>query len=361
MASDPSTGRGRLTHEASPGEKFSRAFLATPTAMTLSTAKEDRLIDVNETWVHLTGYPREEAIGRTPLELNLLEDPEDYQRLNHQLEAQRGSLRGAECRFRMRDGRIIIGSFSAEEFDVNGEALRIVVMADITGLKQLKEALSRTSQQLIRAQEQERFRIARDLHDDIGQRLALLQMGIDQVKESIPAPTEEVLWRMDELSKQAADIARDIRELSHGLHSPKLRLLGIDQALRGLCEDVHAQLNLAIDFRSHDVPTAVGTEASLCLFRVLQEALNNSAKHSGTSRVDVELWGTFGAIHLRIRDFGSGFPSVPGAGGTGLGLMTMRERVGMVGGTWSIASTPQVGTEINIRVPLSAIEADEPT
>jgi signal transduction histidine kinase len=261
----------------------------------------------------------------------------------------------------MRDGRVVIGSLSAEQFDVNGDALRIIVLADITARKQLEEAFSRSSQQLIRAQEQERFRIARDLHDDIGQRLAVLQMGIDHVRDDCPKPTTEILRRLAELSQLAADISTDIRELSHGLHSPKLRLLGIDQALRGLCEAVRAQLHLAIDFTSHDVPGAVGTEASLCLFRVLQEALNNSAKHSGTTRVEVELWGTSNEIHLRIRDFGSGFSSLSAASGSGLGLLTMRERVGMAGGTWSVTSTPHEGTEINVRVPLSTMEIDEPT
>ena len=146
---------------------------------------------------------------------------------------------------------------------------------DITERKLAEEALSSVNGRLIEAQESERARIARDLHDDIGQRLGLLTMALEQVKRLQPDFSDEVLSSLDALQKQTGEIAADVQALSHELHPPRLLHLGIVAAMRGFCEELSGQKNVAIDFGHENVPGSVPPNVSLCLFRVLQEALHN--------------------------------------------------------------------------------------
>ena len=333
-------------------EIFANAFRLSPVTISISTAGEGRLIEVNDKWLDLTGYSREEVIGRTVLELGLLEDPEDGLRINRLVAASGENIRNVECRFRTKTGAPLAISLSIAEFTVNDRALRVVVGADLTPLRAAEARLSDVSRKMLDAQELERLRIGRELHDNVGQRLALLNMGLVQAQADVGKLMQAVSGHLNDFSQQAASISRDVRTISHDLYSPQLRLLDLADALKGVCSQLQRHLAIEIAFASHNLPRPVAADISLCLFRVLQEGLINAAKHSDTSRIEVELRGTPGVIDLSIRDFGSGF-SV-GAPNEGLGLVSMRERVAMVGGTFSIASTPQSGTEINVRIPTAA-------
>jgi PAS domain S-box-containing protein len=241
---------------------------------------------------------------------------------------------------------------SRAHFDEHGKMLRIVGMVtDITERKRAEEALANVSRRLIEAQEQERFRIARELHDDIGQRLALLAVELEELHQNPPI-LPGIRSRMGELHKQASEIATDIQTLSHELHSSKLEYLGIAAAMRGFCKQFSEQQDVEIDFRSHDLPGSLPQDISLCLFRVLQEALHNSAKHSGVRHVEVRLWGTSDEIDLTVRDSGAGFDSEAAKESRGLGLTSMAERLKLLRGTLSIQSQPKRGTTIHARVPL---------
>jgi len=330
---------------------FANAFRLSPVTITISTAGESRLLEVNDKWTELMGYSREEAIGRTPLELGLYEDPEDANRVNRLVAGSGGSVRNVECRVRTRNGSPLATSVSIAEFTVNDRALRVVVGADLTPLRTAEARLSDVSRKMLDVQELERLRIGRELHDNVGQRLALLNMGLVQAQADAEKLAQAVAGNLNDLSKQAASISTDVRTISHDLYSPQLRLLDLADALKGVCLQQQRHLAVEIAFSSHDVPR-VHADVSLCLFRVLQEGLLNAAKHSATRRIDVELRGTSRAVYLRIRDFGSGF-SV-GTASEGLGLVSMRERVAMVGGRFAIASTLGSGTEIKVRIPLDA-------
>jgi PAS domain S-box-containing protein len=334
-------------------EIFANAFRLSPVTITISTGGgESRLIEVNEKWIELTGFSREEAIGRTPLELGLYEDPEDANRVNRLVAASGGSVRNVECRVRTRSGSLLATSVSIAEFTVNDHVLRVVVGADLTPLRAAEARLSDVSRKMLDAQELERLRIGRELHDNVGQRLALLNMGLVQAQADAEKLTQGFAGNLSDLSKQAASISKDVRTISHDLYSPQLRLLDLGEALKSVCIQLQRHLAIEIAFSEHNVPRPVPADVSLCLFRVLQEGLINAAKHSDTRRIDVELRGTSRALHLKIQDFGTGF-SVGTASG-GLGLVSMRERVAMVGGTFAIASTLRSGTEINVRIPLGA-------
>jgi len=232
----------------------------------------------------------------------------------------------------------------------------VIAFIDITQRKLAEAALARVSRKLIAAQEQERRRIARELHDDIGQRLAMLTIEIGELQEGSFNLPAQVRSRINELKKQTVNIATDIQSLSHGLHSAKLEYLGITTAVRGFCKEFGEQQKVEIDFQTHDLPSPLDPDISLCLFRVLQEALNNSAKHSGVRQVAVQLWGTSDEIHLTVSDRGAGFDSEheKQRESRGLGLISMEERLKLVNGTFSVESQPNRGTTIHARVPFTA-------
>jgi signal transduction histidine kinase len=158
--------------------------------------------------------------------------------------------------------------------------------------------------------------------------------------------------RIGELQEETCEIATDIHTLSHHLHSARLEYLGIDVVMRGFCQEFGKQTKVRINFRSQDLPGPVPPDISLCLFRVLQESLHNSAKHSGAQHVEVVLWGTPDEIHLVVSDSGSGFDSEGAKQSGGLGLISMEERLRVLKGTFSIESQAKRGTKIHARVPL---------
>jgi PAS domain S-box-containing protein len=223
---------------------------------------------------------------------------------------------------------------------------------DITERKLAEEALSSVSGRLIEAQETERARIARDLHDDIGQRLAVLAMVLEHVKELQPDVSGEALSCLDALQEQTAEIITGVQALSHELHPPRLLHLGVVAAMRGFCGELSGQNNVAIDFRDENVPGSVPSDVSLCLFRVLQEALHNAVRHSRVRHFHVQLRGADDAVHLTIRDEGVGFDVDAASQGLGLGMTSMRERLKLVGGELLIESQPTGGTTVLARAPV---------
>jgi signal transduction histidine kinase len=163
----------------------------------------------------------------------------------------------------------------------------------------------------------------------------------------------EVRSRMGELQKHTFEIATDIQTLSHELHSSKLEYRGIAAAMKDFCKEFGEQQKVEIDLKTHDLPNPLPPDISLCLYRVLQEALHNSAKHSGGRNFEVRLWGMSGEIHLTIRDSGAGFDSEAAKESRGLGLVSMEERLKLLKGTFSIESQTKRGTTIHARVPCS--------
>jgi len=260
-----------------------------------------------------------------------------------------------EWRFHEPGGAIRWLLFRGQVFrDERGKPLRLRgVNVDITDLKQAKMQLTQLTERLIRAQEDERQRLARDLHDDIGQRLSLLIIGLDRLKHELSMEMrrerEQVAVALDE----ASALATDIHALSHQLHSAKLQHLGLKSALRELCSQMSRQHAIEVELFTGTSPWVVTAEKSLCLYRVAQEALKNAAKHSGSSKIEVGLEALHGMLQLRVRDNGRGFDVSNYE--PGLGLASMRERMRMVGGTLEIHSARGQGTEIMTRVEVSVV------
>jgi signal transduction histidine kinase len=206
--------------------------------------------------------------------------------------------------------------------------------------------------ELLHAQETERRRIARDLHDDLNQSLALLSVELDLLGQMPPELPGEFGTRIQELSGRVKQLSTSVHAMSHRLHPLKLEQLGLVAAARALCRELSQGHGLPIEFTHHEVPGAIPEDTALCLYRIMQEALRNSIKHSRARHAEVELNGTAGAICLRIVDDGTGFDpgSVESKGG--LGLVSMRERLHLVHGSIAIDSRPSGGTRIDVRVPL---------
>jgi signal transduction histidine kinase len=209
------------------------------------------------------------------------------------------------------------------------------------------------NRKLIEAQERERARIARELHDDVGQRLALLTVELEQLMQASVHVPAELLKRIEELRNHSSQIASDVQSLSHELHSSKLEYLGIAAAMRAFCHELSVQHNVEVVFAHDEIPRTLSQEISLCVFRVAQEALQNAVKHSRVRHFDVELRYAADAIHLTVRDSGSGFDVAESMKASGLGLISMAERLKLVDGQLSIDSQPQQGTTIRASVPLS--------
>jgi signal transduction histidine kinase len=210
-----------------------------------------------------------------------------------------------------------------------------------------------TSHRLIEALEQERARIARELRDDIGQRIALLTIELE-LQQNSPNLPAAVRSRIGELRKQSFEIATDVQSLSHTLHSSKLEYLGLATAMQLFCKEFAELQRVEVDFKTHDLPSPLSADISLCLFRVLQEALRNSAKHSGVRHFEVRLWAVSGEIHLTVADSGVGFNVEAAKESRGLGIVSMEERLKLLDGTFSVESQLQRGTTIHARVPLNS-------
>jgi signal transduction histidine kinase len=211
-------------------------------------------------------------------------------------------------------------------------------------------ALHNLSGRLLSAQEDERRRIARELHDNVSQQMALLANGIDEVAMNPGGPPAVVARSMHELRERTAEISSEIHNLSHRLHSSKLEMLGLVPAVRGHCQELLAQ-GVQAHFRHENVPPSLSHDVALCLFRIVQEGLNNVVKHSGVREAAVTLRGTRDGLLLVVADSGRGFDEKRVAEAS-LGLLSMRERLRLIGGEFTMSSQPGQGTTIVARVPL---------
>ena len=239
-------------------------------------------------------------------------------------------------------------------FDPQGKKLRMIGMvSDITERKRTEEALAGMSRKLIEAQEQERTRIARELHDDINQRLALLATEIEASKENPPDCAND--WRrvLTNAWNQIVGVSSDVQSLSHQLHSSQLEYLGLAAAMKSFCREIGERQKMKIDFTHDELPDSIPHDVSLCLFRVLQEALHNAAKHSRAHRVEVRLAYDENQLDLTVSDDGTGFDAEAATSKGGLGLISMRERVRLLNGTLLIESRPTGGTVVHARVPFA--------
>ncbi len=307
----------------------------------------------NQGWLDFTGRPLEAELGNGWAEGVHGEDLDRCLEIYNEAFDRRERFT-MEYRLRRHDGEFRwIMDVGVPRFDKDGSfAGYIGSVIDVTNRREAEQAIATVSGRLIEAQEGERQHIARELHDDISQRLALLSIDLQALADARPRSSSELRDRTEKLLERIFEISKDVHALSHRLHSSKLQTMGLVAAMRDFCSEFTAQQEVTIDFLHSDVPNPLPADISLCLFRILQEALYNGAKHSGVQHFHAELQGVSGALLLTIKDSGVGFDPGAAMKNRGLGLISMRERVGLVKGTISIASKPTLGTEIKVRIPV---------
>lgn len=259
---------------------------------------------------------------------------------------------GGEYSHRTADGDHSVG--------VRVNALRrpeggaVVSCHDVTDRRRAERALRDLSGRLIAAQEQERRRIARELHDDLSQRLALLAMELEQLSMRPSPSAAELSSRSRALWQKASEISADLHRVSHQLHPTKLEALGLVPAINGFCQELWRQHHLQVRFAHHNVPGNIPRDVALCLYRIVQEALHNVIKHSGVMQAEVHLTETMShELQLEVADSGVGF-AVDTCPWTGLGLISMRERVHSIDGDIVIHAAPGWGTRIGVTVRLQS-------
>jgi signal transduction histidine kinase len=270
----------------------------------------------------------------------------------------KGQNAAVEYRMRRNDGQYRwMRCTSSPRFLVNENfAGYIGCCTDVTDEKKAKTASAEFGSKLIRAQEEERARIARELHDDINQRLALLANGLENLgqdhgdRDDLRRVRRNVKAR--ELWQLANDIAVDIQHLSHQLHPSKVHYLGLTAAVRDLCQEFSRQHEIGVECIVQDLPKNLENGVSLNLYRVIQECLHNVAKHSQARHVKVELTRKSTLLHLCVSDDGIGFNPADVAS-KGLGLISMRERLRSVSGEFFVWSKPSHGTQLGGIVPVT--------
>ncbi len=231
-----------------------------------------------------------------------------------------------------------------------GDDRVLCMVRDVTDARRSMELNRALAGRLIASQEEERQRIARELHDDLSQKIALLNIEVDQMANQIAG--DEARSRLREISTRIGAIAADVHNLSHELHPSKLPMIGLAAAVQALCRDVSQQAGLEVGFTHGDVPRDIDANVSLCLYRIVQEALHNVARHSQARQALVHLAAETETLTLHVADRGKGFDSRQ-ARAEGLGLISMRERVSFLGGQFAIHTFPGGGTRIGVRVPVS--------
>jgi PAS domain S-box-containing protein len=297
----------------------------------------------------LYGLPRG-GFGGTQAAFEDLVHPEDRAGVKKLVDQaiETGKPVNGEWRVIWPDGSVhwIAGHWQVFMDETGAPSKMIGVHVDIADRKQSEAALAGMTQKLIEAQEQERSRIGRELHDDITQRLALLSLRMESVEDK---PTE-IENSLPQFREEVLEISQDVQALSHELHSSKLEYLGLAAGMKSWCEDFADRHKIDVIFDSKitsDPPLPVG----LALFRVLQEASSNASKHSSAKKIDAQLWDTPSEIHLMVTDSGTGFDVRGASQGKGLGLTSMRERVRLLNGTISIESKVGTGTTVHARIP----------
>jgi PAS domain S-box-containing protein len=341
--------------------RFRQAVDAAPTGM-LMVSDSGEMVLVNAQLARMFDYPASELIGRT-VELLL---PVRYRnrhidlRNNYFQEAAARSMgRGRELFGRRKDGSEFPVEVGLSPIRTEAGQFVLASIIDIgdrkateTRLRESREELRQLAAQMLGAQEAERRLIARELHDDLGQDLALLAVELDLYQQRVSAPSSEAAGRLETMSSRVKQLSSAVHDLSHQLHPMKLEQLGLEAAIRGFCHDLSRSHHLEIEFESCPLPVKPTAEAAICLYRIVQEALRNVVKHSCAARAQVHLSADGAELSLVVTDDGRGFDAEEVAGRGGLGLVSMRERLRLVEGELTIVSQPGSGTRIEARVPL---------
>jgi len=335
-------------------ERFRLIASTAPVIIWMSDA-DNRTTYVNESWTAMTGLPLDAALGAGWADTIHSADRERCREVYTSASAQHAPF-SVEYRLRCRGGEFRWAfAHGVPRYDADGAFAGYIGSAiDVTERKEAEDLLSSLSQRLIEAQEQERARVARELHDDINQRLALLLLSLEIVRQRLGSVDPHLERQFAEAIATASTLTSDVQNLSHRLHSSRLQTVGLESAARGVCRELSDRSGVEIEFQSEGILAGLPDDVSICLYRVLQEALQNAIKHSGSRQITVSLRSDATAITLAVRDVGKGSDRGKALKNRGLGLVSMKERLKLVDGQLTIEARSPAGTAVRAVVPLNA-------
>jgi len=363
--SEDITARKRMEATLRESEATTRTLLETAAQAILAVDVRGAVVLANRMAEEMFGYGRDEVLGG-PLERLLPE------RLREGHAAHRSDFEknprtrpmgiGLDLQGIRKNGTEFPIEVSLSAVGTSRGPLAVAFVTDITLRKQAETALRNSetelralARSLITAQEDERRRVARDLHDDVTQRLALLSIDIGKLAAGIPRSVAKVKTQLRSFQNQTLQVSNELRRLSHGLHPSVIEDFGLSVALEEFCKEFAQAQGLNLRFDGPAAGERLRGEGASCLYRVAQECLQNAAKHARATQVRVGLTIDGANMELLVRDNGVGFAVAAGRVNSGLGLVSMKERIRMANGTLSITSQPGQGTEIAASVPLSGV------
>ena len=315
---------------------------------------------VNREWERVLGWTPEQA-NASDFWAETYPDPAYRQQVRDFVSSS--TTEWGDFRTRVRDGRTIDTCWANARL-TDGSVIGFG--QDVTARRRAEEALRESQAALHRngeelraltaglltAQDEERRRVSRELHDDLNQKLAMLAVDFEALEQQFPVPFESLLDQLRSFRSRVIELSDDLRRVAYQLHPSMLEHLGLAVALKSYCAEFSKREKIKARLVPRDLPDSLPQDVALCLYRVAQEALRNVARHSGSPRATVSLTGSAGGIHLSIIDFGVGFDFELAKGRGGLGFISMQERVRLVNGSICVKSRPGEGTRIEVRIPL---------
>lgn len=334
-------------------EKFTVAFRSNPGAVSISALADERFIDVNDGFLSLSGYKRHEVAEQTCEELGFWAVSEQHRKFIEELQ-NLGIVNNFEITFRCKNGELRTGLISAETIHLNQKSCILSVIIDITQRRRAEEALRELAAHQESVREEERTRIAREIHDDLGQTLTALKMDLSWMVKKIPASQQALLEKTNIMIGLTSNLIKSVQKISADLRPGLLDDLGLAAAIDWEIKAFQERTAINCSYAFHPEQIELDREHTTALYRIFLEALTNIARHAGASRLEVLLAAGKEWLNLTIRDNGIGIAEEQISSNRAYGLIGMRERVQRLDGEFYIHGTPEKGTEIEIKIPIKS-------
>lgn len=354
--------REQLSHTKSIKAKkeiYRLAFQTSPNPIAFNRLSSGQFTHVNAIFSSQFGYSRDEVTGKTPLAVGLWEDPAAWEAYLTLMRTRRG-VTNFQCRFRTRGGEIRSVLLSSRRITLAQDHYALTTVNDITDYSLAQRQIKHLTRRIIQVQEEERRRIARDLHDSVAQDLSALKITCGTLLEG-PVPASVLRAKIQEISLVLQQCIEAVKNIAYELRPPILDELGLPTALYRHCEEFQRKTGIEVDFFSAGLAgIPLDSETEINLYRLVQEALSNVLKHASARNVVIRLVASFPDIIMRVEDNGVGFElEKEGNQETKcMGLRSMEERVLLMGGNLRIITGPGDGTALVIRVPFNLSEQE---